>query len=129
MIKSLLVISAGASIGAAVRWGLGLTLNSMFPLIPLGTLVANMLGGYCMGLAIGVFGTFPSLSPEWRLLIITGFLGALTTFSTYSAEVATLLQRGRIFVALSSIAIHNVGALCMTFLGIGTFALIKMIAK
>jgi CrcB protein len=84
-----------------------------------------MLGGYCIGLALGLFGTFPELGPEWRLLIITGFLGALTTFSTYSAEVVTLLQQGRFVPALTAIALHNIGSLCMTFLGIGSFTLAK----
>jgi CrcB protein len=125
MVRSLLAISVGASMGAVLRWSLGLTLNTLFPLIPLGTLVANLLGGYCIGVALGVFGTFPELGPEWRLLVITGFLGALTTFSTYSAEVTTLLQQERFFVALAAIALHNIGSLCMTFLGLGSFTLAK----
>ena len=129
MLKSLLAISAGASLGAILRWGLGLALNAAFPLIPLGTLAANLIGGFCMGLAIGAFALFPSLGNEWRLLVITGFLGALTTFSTYSAEVVTLFQKGRIFVALSAVLIHNVGSLLMTFLGMGTFALLRALCK
>ncbi|MCL2790880.1 MAG: fluoride efflux transporter CrcB [Desulfobulbus sp.] len=125
LIRSLLAISVGASTGAILRWGLGLALNAAFPLIPLGTLVANLLGGYCIGVALGVFGAFPTLGPEWRLLVITGFLGGLTTFSTYSAEVATLFQQERFVVAITAIAIHNLGSLGMTFLGIGSCTLIR----
>lgn len=125
MVRSLIAISAGASLGAILRWGLGLALNAVFPAIPLGTLAANLLGGYCIGVALGAFGAFPDLGPEWRLLVITGFLGALTTFSTYSAEVATLLQQERFLLAMAAIAAHNAGALGMTFLGMGTFALAR----
>ena len=95
MLKSVLAISTGASIGALLRWFLGAALNSFFPLIPLGTLVANLIGGYLIGLAIAIFAASPGFAPEWRLFIITGFLGALTTFSTFSAEVTSLMQEGR----------------------------------
>lgn len=125
MVRSLVAISTGASLGAILRWGLGLALNTVFPAIPLGTLTANLLGGYCMGVALGVFGTFPELGPEWRLLVITGFLGALTTFSTYSAEVTTLLQQERFFIAITAIGLHNLGSLGMTFLGLGSFTLFR----
>jgi len=125
MVASLLAISVGASLGAILRWGLGLALNAMFPLIPLGTLVANLFGGYCIGVAVGVFDEFTQLGPEWRLLIITGFLGGLTTFSTYSAEVASLVQQDRFLFAIAAIAAHNIGSLFMTFLGIGSFTLVK----
>jgi CrcB protein len=102
-------------------------LNAVFPLIPLGTLVANLLGGYCIGVAIGLFEAFPNIGPEWRLLVITGFLGALTTFSTYSAEVTALFQQERFLVAVTAIAAHNLGSLCMTLLGIGSFTLARSI--
>ncbi len=125
MLTSLACISIGASLGAILRWGFGLMLNAVFPLIPLGTLVANLLGGYCIGLAVSVFGAFPTLGPEWRLLVITGFLGALTTFSTFSAEVCTLLQEDRLLTAMAAIALHVCGSLAMTFLGMGTFALLR----
>ena len=125
MAISLLAISAGASIGAILRWSLGLALNALFPPIPLGTLVVNLFGGYCIGMVLGIFGTFPKLGPEWNLLVITGFLGALTTFSTYSAEVTTLFQQGRFFLAMAAIAAHNIGSVCMTFLGLGSWALIQ----
>lgn len=88
MLASILAISAGASAGALTRWLLGVSLNAMFPAIPPGTLLANLIGGYLVGVAMAVFAEFPGLAPEWRLLVFTGFLGGLTTFSTFSAEVA-----------------------------------------
>lgn len=125
MLKSVIAISLGASAGAVLRWGLGLMLNALFPPIPAGTLAANLIGGYCIGLAISFFDFFPTLAPEWRLLCITGFLGGLTTFSTFSAEVTVLLQQQRLYMAVGAIALHLIGSLLMTFLGIATFALVK----
>ncbi len=125
MIKILIAISVGASLGAILRWGLGLLLNALFPLIPLGTLAANLSGGYCIGLALSIFAFYPGIPYEWRLFVITGFLGALTTFSTFSAEVVMLLQQRRIFWAMGTIGLHLVGSLLMTFLGILTFSVIK----
>ena len=123
MWQSILAISAGASIGAVLRWLLGLSLNALFPAIPLGTLTANLLGGYLIGLAVALFAGHPGLAPEWRLLIITGFLGGLTTFSTFSAEVTVLLQQGRLLWAGAAISAHVAGSLFMTMLGIATVAL------
>lgn len=111
MLHPIIPISIGASAGATLRWLLGLTLNAVFPTIPLGTLVANLLGGYLIGLAISIFSAYPMIGAEWRLLIITGFLGALTTFSTFSAEVTTLLQQGRWLWAAGAIALHVCGSL------------------
>lgn len=125
MLKSVLAISVGASAGALLRWALGLMLNTLFPLIPMGTLAANLLGGYLVGIAISVFAANPGISPEMRLFIITGFLGALTTFSTFSAEVITLIQQSRFLWALGAISLHVAGSLIMTFLGIGTVALLR----
>ena len=125
MINSILAISLGASAGAVLRWLLGRALNTLFPLIPIGTLAANLLGGYLIGVALAVFAALPQLAPEWRLLIITGFLGGLTTFSTFSAEVTTLLQQGRLQWAGAAITIHVVGSLSMTILGMATVALLK----
>jgi CrcB protein len=127
MLNSILVISLGASAGAVLRWLLGLSLNSLFPTIPLGTLTANLLGGYLIGLAVALFAGHPGLAPEWRLLIITGFLGGLTTFSTFSAEVTTLLQEGRLLWAGLAISSHVFGSLAMTILGIASVALYKRI--
>lgn len=125
MWKSVAVISLGASLGALLRWRLGLALNSYLPAIPPGTLAANLIGGYVVGLAVAFFATFSALTPEWRLLVITGFCGGLTTFSTFSAEVTTVLQQGRILWALAAMAVHLGGSLLMTFAGIATMTFIR----
>ena len=125
MLKSVLAISAGASMGAVLRWVFGLVLNALFPLIPMGTLAANLLGGYGVGLAVSFFATSPGFAPEWRLFVITGFLGGLTTFSTFSAEVTELLQQGRLGWACGAVSAHLFGSLLMTFLGMGTFTLFR----
>ncbi|OQX02667.1 MAG: fluoride ion transporter CrcB [Thiothrix lacustris] len=125
MIKPIIAIAFGAGCGAVLRWGLGLKLNALFPAIPLGTLAANLLGGYIAGLAVAYFAQMPGLSPEWRLLIITGFCGGLTTFSTFSVEIVTLLQQGRMLVAMSAIGIHVMGSLLMTLAGIATWQWLK----
>jgi fluoride exporter len=125
MLNSILAISIGASLGAVLRWLLGLSLNSLFPAIPPGTLMANLVGGYLIGLAVAVFTGHPGLAPEWRLLIITGFLGGLTTFSTFSAEVTLLIQQGRFIWAGLAISAHVVGSLAMTMLGIATVSLVQ----
>jgi CrcB protein len=121
LIYSLLAIGLGAACGATLRWSLGLWLNSTVPQLPLGTLSANLLGGYLIGLAMAFFLQNPALSPEWRLFIITGFLGGLTTFSTFSAETVTLLLRGQYLWGAGIIAAHLAGSLLMTILGIQTF--------
>jgi CrcB protein len=120
MWKSVMAVCVGASVGALLRWWLGAQLNSLFPAIPPGTLTANLVGGYVVGLAIAFFATYPAISPEWRLLIITGFCGGLTTFSTFSAELVTLLQQGRSLWALGAAATHLGGSIVMTLAGIGT---------
>lgn len=125
MLNSILAISLGASLGAVLRWLLGTTLNSLFPAVPPGTLTANLVGGYLIGVAVAVFANQPGLAPEWRLLIITGFLGGLTTFSTFSAEVTSLLQQGRLAWAAAAISLHVVGSLVMTLLGLATVAAVK----
>jgi CrcB protein len=123
-LKAVLAISIGAALGALLRWVLGLKLNSLFPEIPPGTLVANLFGAYVIGVAIAYFATEPDIPGEWRLLIITGFCGGLTTFSTFSAEVVSLLQQGRAAMAGSIVAVHVIGSVTMTFLGIGSYALV-----
>jgi len=120
MLRSIVAICIGASLGALLRWWLGIALNSYFPTIPPGTLVANLVGGYIIGVAVAVFSASPALSPEWRLFVITGFCGGLTTFSTYSAELVTLIQEGRVLWAMGAAATHLVGSVLMTFAGIGT---------
>ena len=125
MWKSILAVAVGAALGALLRWLLGAKLNSVFPTIPPGTLVANLFGAYVIGLGIAFFATFSSISPEWRLLVITGFCGGLTTFSTFSAELTLLLQQGRLVWALGAVAAHVLGSVLMTFAGIGTIYLFK----
>ena len=125
MWKSIVAIAVGSALGALLRWQLGDKLNSVFPTIPPGTLVANLIGAYVVGLCIAFFATYPAISPEWRLLLITGFCGGLTTFSTFSAEVTVLLQQGRITWAVGAVAVHVAGSVAMTFGGIGTVFLLK----
>jgi CrcB protein len=125
MFNSIIAIAVGGAVGCLLRWSLSVTLNSLFPSIPPGTLAANLIGGYLIGVAIVFFSNHPELAPEWRLLVITGFLGGLTTFSTFSAEVVTLLQQGRHLWACGAISVHVGGALMMTMLGIGTVAMLK----
>ncbi|MDX1802377.1 MAG: fluoride efflux transporter CrcB [Marinobacter sp.] len=127
MWTSVLAISGGAACGALIRWFLGMRLNALFPEIPLGTLAANLIGGYLIGLAIAFFAHNTSLSPEWRLFVITGFMGALTTFSTFSAEMVTLLQAGKFWWTLGGIFVHVGGSLAMTLLGLGTFVFARWI--
>lgn len=123
---SILAIALGSALGAVLRWLLGLQLNSLFPAIPPGTLLANLIGGYIIGVAVGYFAQAPDIAPEWRLLIITGFCGGLTTFSTFSAEVVTLLQQGRLAVALAAIALHVSGSLLMTVAGVLSWQWLKL---
>jgi fluoride exporter len=120
MWKAIVAISVGASLGALLRWWLGTTLNPQFPAIPPGTLAANLIGGYVVGMAMAFFATYTAVAPEWRLLVITGFCGGLTTFSTFSAELVTLMQQGRTAWALAAAAAHLLGSVVMTFAGIGT---------
>lgn len=121
MTYAFIAVGLGAAIGAWLRWGLGLWFNPVFPDLPLGTLAANLIGGYLIGVAVAFFMQYPGLSPEWRLLIITGFLGGLTTFSTFSAETVTLLARGQYALSMGIIAAHLGGSLLMTVLGMQTF--------
>ena len=118
---SVLAIGVGAALGALLRWRLGLWL-SPGGLIPWGTLAANLLGGYLIGVAVGVFQAAPGLDPVWRLLWVTGFLGGLTTFSTFSAEVVEFLGQGRLGLALLTSLTHVAGSLLMTWLGLLTVA-------
>lgn len=116
---SVLAICIGASIGALARWGLGLWLNPG-AVIPFGTLAANLIGGYLVGLCVAVFQALPHLDPVWRLALVTGFLGALTTFSSFSAEVVGMLGQQRYALAFGSTALHLFGSLLLTAAGIRT---------
>lgn len=122
MWKTIVAISLGAALGALLRWWLGNRLNSLFPSLPPGTLAANIIGAYIIGCAIAFFARYPALDPSWRLAIITGFCGGLTTFSTFSAEVVAGLQGGRTGWALAEIATHVTASLVMTAAGLATVA-------
>lgn len=117
---AVLAICFGACLGALARWQLGLWLSHSNALIPWGTLAANLIGGYLVGLCVGVFQQWPELDPLWRLTLVTGFLGALTTFSSFSAEVVSLLQQARYGLALGTAGIHLFGSLALTLLGLKT---------
>ncbi len=121
---SFLAIGLGAAIGAWLRWGLGVWLNPNNTTLPLGTLVANLIGGYGIGLALVWFSQHPGISPEWRLFAITGLLGGLTTFSTFSGEVMQLISRQQYGWALTSIGAHVIGSVSMVALGILTCRLL-----
>ncbi len=117
-VLALMAVFGGAGLGALLRWGFAAWLNPVFPTVPLGTLSANLVGGLLVGIASSYFTHSTALAPEWRLLVITGFLGGLTTFSTFSVEVVTLLGRQEYAWALATAGVHLVGSLVLTALGI-----------
>jgi CrcB protein len=125
MLISIVVIAIGGSLGCLLRWYFALRLNGQFPNLPPGTLTANLVGGYLIGVAMAVFIAYPELSPQLKLLIVTGFLGGLTTFSSFSAEVVTALLSGRAMWAVATIAVHVVGSITMTILGVLTVRLLR----
>jgi CrcB protein len=118
---SWLAVALGATLGAWLRWGLSAAMNAMHHQLPLGTLAANLGGGYMIGLAVAFFASYPSLSPEWRLFAVTGFLGGLTTFSAFSAEAMVLLQRGEYAWALGHSALHLFGSIAFCIAGFATY--------
>ncbi len=120
-VLTVLAICIGASAGALARWGLGLWLTPG-GVLPWGTLAANLIGGYLIGVAIAAFQAMPELDPVWRLLLITGFLGGLTTFSSFSAEVVSFLLAERYALALLTAGLHMLGSLGMTLLGLKSLA-------
>jgi CrcB protein len=121
MFYSILAVGIGGALGSWLRWVLGLRLNGLFAELPLGTFAANLIAGYVIGAAIAFFAKYPELSVEWRLFVITGLMGGLSTFSTFSAEVTTHIQQGRIEWAAAEVAIHVCGSVIMTVVGILTF--------
>jgi CrcB protein len=125
MLLSVTSICAGASAGALLRWLLAGWLNPLAPAVPLGTLAANVIGGYLIGVAFAWIGANPTLPPELRLLVVTGFLGGLTTFSTFSIEVVDAAQRGDLVSAAAIAAVHLVGSLACTALGIASYSLLR----
>jgi CrcB protein len=121
---SWIAIGSGAAIGAWLRWWLGLVLNATFPLLPLGTLVANVVGGFAMGASMALLDHYDTLAPELRLFLTTGFLGGLTTFSTYSGESASLLLRGEWSWGAAHSMLHVFGSLLAVFAGLGLMRLL-----
>ncbi|HRL21814.1 MAG TPA: fluoride efflux transporter CrcB [Alcaligenes sp.] len=122
---AVLYIAAGGALGAVSRWLLSQTLNTLFPTLPPGTLLANLIGGYLMGVAMAAFSNLGLAHEGWRVFIMTGFLGGLTTFSTFSAEIMTLMLQQRYVWALGGVAAHVIGSLIMVALGMATWSLLK----
>lgn len=118
-------VGAGAAIGAWLRWGLGLLLGNAHGQLQAGTLAANLLGGYLIGMALGFFSNHPHIAPEWRLFIVTGLLGGLTTFSSFSGESMALLQRGDYGWALAHTLLHLVGSLLLCIAGFATWRALR----
>jgi fluoride exporter len=125
MWRSFAAVAVGGALGCLFRWYLAIFLNRYFPALPPGTLAANLIGCYVIGVALGVFAVNPAIPLEWKLFITTGFCGGLTTFSTFSAEVVLMMQAGRSMVALGIIGAHLLGSLGMTLAGIATVAWLK----
>jgi len=123
--KNFFYIGLAAAMGAWSRWCIGILLNAMHPVIPLGTLTANLVGGYFMGISMGAFELFNDLSPDLKIIINIGFLGGLTTFSAFTAEVFQLLQKNEFVASLTLIALHVIGSLLMAYLGWLSISLIK----
>ena len=121
MVGEFAAVGIGAALGAWLRWGFSAWLNPRLPHFPLGTLASNLVGGYLVGVAVAYFLARHDLPPHWRLFVITGFLGGLTTFSTFSAEVTELLSRGEYVAGLFLAATHLVGSLALTAAGFATF--------
>jgi len=124
MLKSLCAVMIGGAVGCSLRWLISLRFNALFPNLPPGTLIVNLAGGFIIGAALAWFVRQPQLDPAWKLLIVTGLCGGLTTFSTFSAEIVALLQSGKYLWAMSSVMIHVTGSLLMTFAG---FAVINLL--
>jgi CrcB protein len=120
-----LAVGLGAAVGAWLRWMLAIWLNQPGSAMPWGTVVANLVGGYLIGLAFGFFSTLPALPTFWRLFIVTGLLGGLTTFSTFSAETIALLEEGRFAMAALYSGVSLIGSLALTFLGLITFQTLR----
>jgi CrcB protein len=114
---SFVAVGLGAALGAWLRWGLGVWMSAWHPTLPLGTLTVNLAGGYLIGVALGFFAAHPQLPPEWRLFAVTGFLGGLTTFSTFSGEAMVLLERGDHGWALAHSGLHLGGSIVCCIAG------------
>lgn len=128
MYQAVAAVAIGGALGSLFRWFLGLKLNGLFPELPPGTLAANLIAGYVIGVAVAFFARLPALPGEWRLFVITGLMGGLSTFSTFSAEVVAHLQQGRWGWAACEVAVHVSASLVMTALGVGTIAALTRVA-
>lgn len=124
MFKSLLAVIVGGSLGCVLRWLISVRFNALFPNLPPGTLIVNLVGGFIIGATLAYFVKNPHLDPAWKLLIATGLCGGMTTFSTFSAEIMVLLQSGKLFWAMLSVGVHVIGSLLMTFAG---YALVNLL--
>ncbi|MGP8432742.1 fluoride efflux transporter CrcB [Paraburkholderia fungorum] len=129
MYPSILAVAIGGALGSLFRWFLGIRLNALFPDLPLGTLAANVIAGYIIGVAIAFFARLPEIPAEWRLFVITGLMGGLSTFSTFSAEVVADLQQGKYKWAAGEILIHVSASLAMTALGIATVVAVSAVTR
>lgn len=118
ILSTLLFISGGAVLGACLRWGLGVILNPLFAAFSFGTLIANYVGCFIIGALFALFWFFPHISEEWKLFLVTGFLGSLTTFSSFSIEVVNNLFNGKFGVGMGLIAAHVMGSLLFTLFGL-----------
>lgn len=127
MYKTLFALAIGSFLGGLLRWQLGLKFNTVFSSIPLGTLYANFIAAFVIGIAIGVFNSFPSLSPEWKIFLITGFCGGLSTFSSFSAEALTLITEEKYMTSCLHILAHVVGSIFLVFVGLSSVNFIKRI--
>lgn len=124
MLKSLFAVMIGGAAGCTLRWLISLRFNAFFPNLPPGTLIVNLVGGFIIGAAMAFFVRNPHIDPAWKLLIVTGLCGGLTTFSTFSAEIVTLLQSGKYLWAMTSVMVHVIGSLLMTFAGFAAATLL-----
>lgn len=123
--NSLFAVVFGGAVGCVARWMLGFLLNALFPAIPPGTVAANLIGCYLVGISLAYFGAHPELPPEWRLLVITGFMGGLTTFSSFSGEVVMLMRQDRLGMACTAMGLHLGGSLLLTFAGMATISVLR----
>ena len=123
--RNFLYIGVAAAIGSWSRWGIGILLNTLHPIFPIGTLTVNLLGGYLIGISMGAFELFSDLSPDLKLIINIGFLGGLTTFSAFTAEIFQLLQKNELVASLTLIAFHVIGSILMAYLGYLSISFIR----
>lgn len=125
-LTSIFAVCLGACCGALLRWLANIVFNPLLPALPLGTLLVNLSGSLFMGIAVGIFGLFPGIASQWKLLVVTGFLGSLTTFSAFAGEMAAMLQQGRVVLCAGALGLHVFGSIGMVFLGLGLAQLLRL---